>query len=453
MKVTLSKPIFSENGKGIMITLILLYITYLYLFTTFSFPFIYEFLIIVNSSICIWNIVNIRHEPYSLRMLVNFFIFVFFILANAIQFGNHNNVLTFQYSLTNNDFSFFQFIIFFILVIFNGLYDIFKSIEYKSIVLPKINYKKSVYLSLIVTFLILLYFRFNPYALLLRGFVADMLSASRDSEAVGAGPIKLIFDHFIRPIPWAIFLVNIIVKGNSKKNNTILFLCALITVFPTGLARNAAAMFWIPVFIIYFRKFIKGRNFIWVMFAGIFIAFPLLDNFRNFDGTVRHNAGLDYLNNMNFDASQIFMTVLDTGLTTFGKQLAGVFLFFVPRSIWATKPIGSGAFLVDNMGGWFSNVSMPYFAEGYINFGYFGILLFIIILAYGSKKLDSCYWLSKNHGSLFQGYYLILLGAIMFIMRGDMMSSFAYTLGLLVCYFVVTKLIIIKPKKKSFMYA
>lgn len=452
MRFVIGKRPINDLSKGVMITLLLVFITYIFLCASFNFPPAYELLVLVNSTICIWNMVNIKHEPYSLRMMVNVFIYIFFILANAIQFGNHNNVLTFQFPLTEFDFIFFQYVLFFILIIFNSVYTYLKPSRIPVVGQRKMNPNKSVIISVITTFIVLAYFRFNIFSLLARGFVESLTSGSGGGGGGGIDTSQswagyLIFDHFIRPIPWAIFLLNLLTGGMSKKTNLLLFFCALITVFPTGLARNAAAMYWLPIFIVYFRKWIKGRIFIWFIFFGLFFVFPFLDNFRYFDGTIKLNlGGLDYLDNMNFDASQIFMALLSIGFITYGKQLSGALLFFVPRSFWASKPIGSGATLVEQMKGDFFNVSMPFFAEGYINLGYLGIIIFTLFLAWFSKKFDTLYWNSKNHGGIFQGYYLILLGAIIFIMRGDLMSSFAYTLGLLVCYFVVTRLTLIRPQ-------
>lgn len=438
-----------DKSKGFLLALLLLYFTYLYLFINFNFPLVYEILVIINSSICIWNMVNIQREPYSLRMLINIFIYIFFILANAIQFGNNNNHLTFYFVIKPKDYILFQITVLFILIIFNKLYAITKSKAIKFHNYPCISTRKSIYISLFFTFIILYYFKFNLFSLFARGFLEDLLNSSPGShsgsqEQSWAG--YLIFDHFIRPIPWAIFLLNIIIKKYSKKQRIILFLCTLLTVFPTGLPRNAAAMYWLPILLIFLNKYIKGRIFIWIMFFGLFFIFPLLDNFRNFDGNIKFEGGLNYLDSMHFDASQIFMVILSIGLVTYGKQLLGVFLFFFPRSFWADKPIGSGAFLVETMKGYFTNVSMPFFGEGYINFGFIGILLFTIFLAIIAKKLDSIYWKSYKHGGIFQGYYLIILSAIIFIMRGDLMSSFAYTLGLLVCFYVVIKVNSIKLK-------
>jgi len=48
-----------------------------------------------------------------------------------------------------------------------------------------------------------------------------------------------------------------------------------------------------------------------------------------------------------FDSYQNFAIVFFEDFITYERQLLGALLFWVPRSIWPNKPIGSGAF-VDN---------------------------------------------------------------------------------------------------------
>lgn len=80
-----------------------------------------------------------------------------------------------------------------------------------------------------------------------------------------------------------------------------------------------------------------------------------------------------------FDSYQSILSVLNSEIITYGNQLLGVLLFWVPRSIWSNKPIGSGAFMAEITNLDFSNISMNYFAEGYINFGVFGMFLFLLV--------------------------------------------------------------------------
>jgi hypothetical protein len=113
-----------------------------------------------------------------------------------------------------------------------------------------------------------------------------------------------------------------------------------------------------------------------------------------------------------------------------GQQILGALLFFVPRDIWADKPIASGQmlgeYLVLYYNLWFTNISFPLPAEGYVDFGIFGLILYAALLGYYSRRLD--YFI--NHGSfvdrtsaLYFTFYLL------FVLRGSFLPAFAYGAG------------------------
>jgi len=76
---------------------------------------------------------------------------------------------------------------------------------------------------------------------------------------------------------------------------------------------------------------------------------------------------------------------------------------------------------------------MPFPAEGYINFGIIGILLFAFILSLISKITDN--WYKYNDLRLF--FSLFVCFHMVFMLRGDLMSSFAYLIGILLAIFFV----------------
>lgn len=117
--------------------------------------------------------------------------------------------------------------------------------------------------------------------------------------------------------------------------------------------------------------------------------------------------------------------------STGGRQLVGVALFFVPRAVWPSKPIGSGAFLFNELNLGFNNVACTYLAEGYINFGIVGSILFAAVMAVLVGRYDSWYWRrgGRVRFTLPRLFYFVTIGMLFFILRGDLMSSVAYTAG------------------------
>lgn len=85
----------------------------------------------------------------------------------------------------------------------------------------------------------------------------------------------------------------------------------------------------------------------------------------------------------------------------------------------------------------FHDISMPFFGEGYVNFGFAGAIIFAIVLALGLR------WLDKRLAHVALSFpnilYLLLLGQIFYLMRGTLMvavSSFCcYALVLAFVYF------------------
>jgi len=169
---------------------------------------------------------------------------------------------------------------------------------------------------------------------------------------------------------------------------------------------------------------------------------PILDNFRNFDpSNLKFEVGLNYLNQEHFDAYQNFVRVVSENFVTNGLQFLGALLFFVPRSVWPEKPIGSGAQLANDLNYEFANISMPYMAEGYVSFGVAGVILLMILMGFIVGYFDRIAWsvrhLNKSKHHVFIYYYFINFGMLFFMLRGDLMSSFAYTVGISISFVIV----------------
>jgi hypothetical protein len=147
----------------------------------------------------------------------------------------------------------------------------------------------------------------------------------------------------------------------------------------------------------------------------------------------------------NFDAYGMFALAISRGNIVYGLNLFSAILFFIPRFLWPNKQIGSGATVSDQLGLDLDNVSMPFFAEGYLAFGFFGIFLFVILLSRFVYKIDFLFYhylsfkVSKNPIILIMYFNLIFL--VFFIMRGDLLSSFAYLTGISLANYTLYKTI------------
>lgn len=150
----------------------------------------------------------------------------------------------------------------------------------------------------------------------------------------------------------------------------------------------------------------------------------------------------DMFTSINFDSYQSLAWVFQNNEVTNGRQLMCVLFFWIPRSFWPDKPYMSGRMIAEKYNLWFEQISMNYFGEGYLNFGIMGVLLFTVVLAYISARFDKLYWVTnigKIHNS-FAVFYLLFMGMFFFIMRGDLMNAFSYTLSLLFGAYLVYRL-------------
>ncbi|WP_077342107.1 hypothetical protein [Pseudocolwellia agarivorans] len=132
-----------------------------------------------------------------------------------------------------------------------------------------------------------------------------------------------------------------------------------------------------------------------------------------------------YLLRVDFDAfMQIVSTVeyyiKDIGPIRYGVNFIGVILFFVPRALWANKPLDTGQIVSADLGYFYNNVSSPLQAEALMGFGFIGPFVIFFLLAFyisriefHAKSLNNCIPLPS---SFF--IYAILMGFIAIVMRG-----------------------------------
>ncbi|WP_397364219.1 O-antigen polysaccharide polymerase Wzy [Olleya sp. R77988] len=191
---------------------------------------------------------------------------------------------------------------------------------------------------------------------------------------------------------------------------------------------------------------LKGKMFP-IAFVLLFMSvFPYLHHFRyNNDLMPEKLFDPSMFTEAHFDSYQNSVNIITNKVVTNGNQLLGTALFFIPRSYWESKSIGSGHVLADAIEyDGFSNVAVSYFAEGYINFGYLGMFLFTLILAFVNATFDYKYWFKYNESSLmFKTSYLIFIPFLFFILRGSLLASVANFLGYIIClillFFIIRK--------------
>ncbi len=286
---------------------------------------------------------------------------------------------------------------------------------------------------------------------------AGLFSRSVVREAIDYGESSA-FTLLMKQLLMALQCVAVLVallgyKQDRKKIVYFLFnFGLLLCTYPPGMiSRYAVATIYGSIFILMFDSFKKNRTFILLFCVAYTILFPFLNNFRHTDF-----ADVDTMKALSntidgiqtgwlaedYDAYTTFTLTFDSVKSegmSMGRQLLGVLLFFVPRTMWPNKPIGSGAYMGEKLGWDFTNVSCPIPGEAYINFGTLGVIAFGILFGFISTIMDRYYW--DKHANIktkFEILYSISLMMFFFMLRGDMLSSWAYLIAFVIVWYAMT---------------
>lgn len=280
--------------------------------------------------------------------------------------------------------------------------------------------------------------------------------ARSNGISIENGTIQLLVDKVLRGICLFGLFASILLWQEKKLSNSLLFLIILIGIianFPTAIPRYWLATFYFGAMLVFLKEYLKKHNQIFATFlvGSIILVFPILSiarfsisEVKTKFSTIQDVFSYSFLGG-DFDAySSLCSTInyVSTNGITWGKQLATVLLFFVPRSFWPSKSVGSGALVNTLEHSDFTNFSSTFIAEGYINFGLIGSIIFIIGLAIFIARYDHWYWFSgrKNFNFI---VYPAAIGMMFFMLRGDLLSSFAYSVGIYcsgwICYTISKK--------------
>jgi hypothetical protein len=125
---------------------------------------------------------------------------------------------------------------------------------------------------------------------------------------------------------------------------------------------------------------------------------------------------------------------------TWGRQLLGVVLFWVPRAWWQEKPFGSGRIVAEYLGLPNVNVSCPLPAEALVNWGPLCVPVAAMLFGVLLRRLDDAYWSEGADGRIrrIDLAYPLWLGMIFFVSRGELLSGVAYSVGITAAALVVS---------------
>lgn len=281
-------------------------------------------------------------------------------------------------------------------------------------------------------------------------------TATRDAAEAALnrveGPLQLVTQTFVRGFPFVALTTAIAVLRSQSNWILVLPLAALclgVLYIDNPLAAPrywtvAIALGCLAPLLLDRRK--TGSALLLVSIAGLVIM-PALDlgrrawsvedvlfEFRYFE----FPSPSTYLaENGDLASYSIFTLALEWvsihGLT-WGRQLLGaVILFWVPRSVWADKPISTGSQIVGDFGFDFTVLSAAIMADAYLDFGWVGVVGLAALVGWAVARLDRVYWSRSGTARVIDSFYPYLLGMMLFITRGSLMSAFPYALSFIGC--------------------
>lgn len=275
-------------------------------------------------------------------------------------------------------------------------------------------------------------------------------------NATGASPASLIVKRCLLFLPSATLLI--LLHETVRSGRELLFsrvcvlllllMLVLITENPYTEKRNALGPLYIALLLVAFPTFFASwaRRML-LLVGGMVLIFPAITIF-----THNHEQSLadvsvtqisdrlvDHYFSINYDSwANIYTAVEIAGAhgVQWGHQLLGSLLFFVPSGIWSAKPLATGIFLADyliaNYSMWFTNLSAPLIAEGYLDFGFVGVIVYAGAAAFAVTFLNKMALRSSKWVSI----PLAVYGAVflMIVLRGSLMIAMGFASAALLAF-------------------
>lgn len=396
---------------------------------------------IINGFIILFELSKSSKLGYSLKEIFYLFMFIFMFISPLIQYLCSNFPWWDTHLITDERVLLSNLIIMLFMLVYKTTYKFFMKSNKKI----KIGSVDIINVRLFMNILFITSVFCSIYIIANTG-ITNLFSRATNELRIESSAMTLIVSHTFRSVSVIYVAMNLIYfiknKRIYKKLHFIVGVILMLLVnFPTATARFWMASVYLGLMLIIKRKFKNPHLFKIVIFIGILIVFPAINIFRWNTFTDAIKQGLNIPNPADaflvgdFDSySMLVRSIIyvDFYGIKWGRQLLGNILFFIPRKVWPNKPIGSGAMIATKMNWSFSNVSCPFIGEGYINFGFLGVILFAVLLAKLTASLDKAYIeynSSEGKLSFIELVYPFNVGFLFFILRGDMLSSLTYYIG------------------------
>ncbi|MCC5895584.1 MAG: oligosaccharide repeat unit polymerase [Alkalibacterium sp.] len=316
----------------------------------------------------------------------------------------------------------------------------------ESLVLPK---SKSFYLFIVIVSVLCL-----AYESATTGFANLFIRGTSDFDEDTFGIMIYFLTRSIPAISLAIYLwtikkkIRILPKYQMYTLSFLLFLVTFILNNPVTLSRFLIGAIYMGLLISIFDiSLFKGKRFDILLIFSIVIIFPLMYALKFY--TIEQIMSPEYtleINNYNsvdFDAFQMIgrtIRFVETYGYQYGRQLRSVLFFFMPRDILDIKGIPSGQLVATIQNVSYTNLSSPIVAEGFIDFGIAGVILYSLVFGRIAKFFDyKTYTLKKDSTNIYfiEITFSFLIGYLVYIYRGALQPTFLRLMGFFLFLIVI----------------
>lgn len=287
-------------------------------------------------------------------------------------------------------------------------------------------------------------------AILLSGSIENLQAPRYDKEYDAYTIFVTIVDAFL-----CINAIFAIMREDANKVGKVLtalfcVLCLLWVANPFNTARFVLLGVWIPVILCVFPRFTNPGVFYILVPLALLVVLPVL-SITTRQGVAEINAETVYGYGTSifvisfFDLFECSVEAL-RHISRFGYQGGNLLLFtvftFVPRTIWPEKPINSGL-LIGQMnvreGLHNENLAVPWFIDGYMDFGIVGSLAYGVLLACAFAFVRSKVKVNVGGVDL---VFLVFIANVAILIRGTLgVVMYLYVFQLL-ALFVYSKLFV-----------
>lgn len=299
-----------------------------------------------------------------------------------------------------------------------------------------------------ILYILLFYLLLLPVVINSLGGVAFLLRRTRYGSDISNLTIasQAIFESVLY-VPPLICLLTLFYLGKNfeKLRKTMIFLLVWIIFLsnPLANARQVTLFLLIPI-VFYFlkdKRIATNCFFLGIPFLLIYSA-NLVDRFTGQLNPIKFNI---LSRQGDFDSFAQFangIRLVDNDIFPYLQQILGPVLFFVPRSVWNSKPRDTGVEIANQLGLSFQNLSAPWILEAYSNAKLVGLIVTSIFLGFYISKFD----LGSLHNLRSWLLGSVLVGVLFIVLRGSLLQASGRVIFSFVIVFYITNGL----KNKSF---